>query len=281
MQYFLSVVFSIIASVSLQAQTGNTVYGQLDTIKVLALNCFHSEGAGATRYLVNGREVDSLEHAECLKNYQLIKSCQPCWLNTYDEEGRLLIQMVAYGDCGVGAYREYYPSGQLKVKGHFQETWAKDDHGKARVTACSARHGSWTYYHQDGSFWYDETWRNDRFIEQVPNQGRSEIWAVDLTFFGGYFDPQQDLLRIDLINKLTITPRYKNANHAAAVTGELEILLAGEAPITATFTPRSFPSLDLLALLSGKDNWRQKDARISLKFYVNGEFFKHVPLNFY
>lgn len=280
--YLSTLIVILFVSFGLQAQIGHSVYGSLDTLKAFQQSCYLSNDGGTSIYKVNGVITDSLTYESCQKNYALLKACTPCWLKMYTGGGdTLLYEMVAYGDCGVGAIRQYYPSGKLKLQGSYQESTDWDSTGKLKALDCSIKNGSWVYYKEDGSFWYDETWRNGRFIEQVPNLGKSEVWGIDLTFFGGQFHPDKDILRLDLLSKLTISPQYKNANRTAEVTGEIQVVHIGGGTKTTSFTPASYPYLSPESFLPESDTWDKKDLRIFLRFYVDGAYFRIYQLQFY
>jgi hypothetical protein len=187
------------------------------------------------------------------------------------------VEYAAYTDCPAGKYREYYPSGQLKLSGLYQENTT--DEWTDGVT-CGVKTGAWTYYHEDGTIHYDETWSKGRFLEQRPNLGQSEIWTVDLSLGGGAFNPREDLLRYDLLTKLVIAPRYKNANREGEVTGQLIVSQNGLYPKSASFDMWTYRDVDLDALLPDGDFDNNK-LSVQLEIFVKGERYTTMPLRIY
>jgi hypothetical protein len=206
-----------------------------------------------------------------------IQACTPCWLQRTDSTGQIVQAFVSYQDCPAGKYREYYPSGQLKVSGLYQENATKDwIPGKT----CGVKTGTWTYYKADGTIHYDETWSKGRFLEQHPNLGRSEIWTVDLSLGGGAFDPRETVLRYDLLTKLVIAPRYKNANRKGSVTGQLTVSEGGLYPKSANFDMWTYRDVDLDALLPDGEFDNSK-LLVRLEVFVDGVRHTSIPLRVY
>jgi hypothetical protein len=263
------------------AQTGIAAFGVLDTVSHQNKNCSVTLENGLLVYQVDGATVDSIQYSECQKNHLLMTNCQPCWSKVYDEEGMLLYEAATYTDCFIGGYRSYYPSGKVKTRGQFRSQAVRDSTETILPGTCSIKTGDWVYYQEDGTIDYEEIWNNGQFLQQIPNQEKSEVWAIDLTFFGGKFAPETATLRFDMVNKLTIQPLYKNANRAAEVTGVIEISCANHPSKSSEFTPTSFPYLDLNSLLPKDNNWKREDLLVALKFYVDSNYFKSYALKVY
>lgn len=206
-----------------------------------------------------------------------IKDCHPCWVRQTDSTGQVMQEWVAYEDCPAGKFRTYYPSGQLKMNGLYQEN--STDEWTPGVT-CGVKTGIWTYYKEDGTIHYDETWSKGRFLEQHPNLGRSEIWTVDLSLGGGDFNPHEAVLRYDLLTKLVIAPRYKNANREGTVTGQLTVSEDGISPKTATFDMWTYRDVDLEALLPDGE-FDGNNLSVRLEVFVDGVFYTGIPLRVY
>lgn len=226
---------------------GQSAYGKLDTI------------------VVNDANIEDL------------KACTPCWLRQTDSTGRINIEYAAYIDCPAGKYREYYPSGQLKLSGLYQENTTNE---WTDGVTCSVKTGVWTYYNEDGTIHYDETWSKGRFLEQHPNLGKSEIWTVDLSLGGGAFSPREDLLRYDLLTKLVIAPRYKNANREGEVTGQLIVSANGLYPKSANFNMWTYRDVDLDALLPDGE-FENNKLSVRLDIFVDGERYTSMALRIY
>jgi antitoxin component YwqK of YwqJK toxin-antitoxin module len=105
--------------------------------------------AGKVTYKVNGKEVDKKTYNMYQVTMNNMKTCKPCLLETYDINGTLLFKAAQYLDCMVGEWTEYYPSGKVKVAGHYREnehdTWDMLWDGGYCV-----KHGTWTYYDETG-----------------------------------------------------------------------------------------------------------------------------------
>lgn len=211
------------------------------------------------------------------KNFADIEACTPCWLQRTDSTGHVSAEYASYTDCPAGKYREYYPSGQLKTSGLYQEN-STDDWTPGKT--CGVKTGTWTYYNKDGTIHYDETWSKGRFLEQHPNLGRSEIWTVDLSLGGGYFDHLDAVLRYDLLTKLVIAPRYKNANREGKVTGQLIVSEGGLSPKFADFDLWTYRDVDLDALLPDGEFDNNK-LLVRLEVFVDGALYVGIPLRVY
>ena len=210
-------------------------------------------------------------------NSDAVADCKPCWLRFTDTTGRLHQEYVSYTDCPAGKYREYYASGQLKVNGLYQENTTDEwINGKT----CGVKTGVWTYYHENGTVHYDETWSKGRFLEQHPNQGRSEVWTIDLSLGGGAFNPREDILRYDLLTKLVIAPRYKNANREGSVTGQLIVSEKGLSSKSADFDMWTYRDVDLNALLPDGE-FDNDNLSVLLEVFVDEILYTTIPLRVY
>ncbi len=136
-----------------------SAYSQKDSIKSaykhLPLKRFYTVGIqkdsvkGKVTYKVNNKEVDKKTYSMYEVAQNNMKTCKPCLLETYNVEGVLLFKAVQYIDCMVGEWFEYYPSGKIKVVGHYREnetgTWDQLWDGGYCI-----KHGTWTYYDEKG-----------------------------------------------------------------------------------------------------------------------------------
>jgi len=206
-----------------------------------------------------------------------LQKCTPCWIQRVDSSGVITQEYVGRLDCPAGKYREYYPSGQLKVSGFHQEN-NTDDWISGKT--CGVKTGTWTYYKEDGTIHYDETWSKGRFLEQHPNLGRSEVWTIDISLGGGDFDYHEAILRYDLLTKLVIAPRYKNANREGEVTGQLIVSEDGLSPKSADFDMWTYRDVDLNALLPDGEFDNSK-LLVRLEVFVDGQFYASIPLRVY
>ena len=108
----------------------------------------------------------------------------------------------------MGSFKEYYSNGQVKLSGRFKEnpTGNWDD---IVGLGFSVPDGEWIYYNEHGKkSCIPEYWEDGYFIKQIPEQGKTEIWKVDLTLNGESIE--QKTLTPDQLKDLTITPRFKN-----------------------------------------------------------------------
>ena len=122
-------------------------------------------GSNSPRYFANCNEINKELFDSLKATKQNMINCKPCVLNYFDDAGNIIQSSMQYGDCLVGDYYQYYPSGQLKVKG----SWKKNFTGKwKRIWKrgyCSVIDGEWIYYSEEGDVLKTETYKNGVLIE--------------------------------------------------------------------------------------------------------------------
>jgi len=191
----------------------NTVYKNLEVRKFYSVGTSSSTTGGRTTYKINNRSVKKAIYDKYNDTWENMATCCPCILKSYNENDILLTEAVSCTDCGVGYYKEFYPNGQLKLKGQFRENstnnW-KDIYGRGY---CSIQDGMWLYFNDKGQINYIEIWDDGNFIEQRPKSNKIEIWKVDLSINGISVDTQK--IAVNEFHKLEVIPKYKNSNKSS------------------------------------------------------------------
>src|SRR5687767_13996363 len=141
------VLFSVLFLLSnaFGQRDSSSVYKNLKTKKFYRVNTSSQTTDSHTTYTVNGNEVCREYYQKYHSTWDNMANCCPCILQSYDENDVLLTEAVSCTDCLVGWYKEYYPSGQLKVIGHYKENptgrWRNIwDRGE-----CNVMMGEWIY----------------------------------------------------------------------------------------------------------------------------------------
>lgn len=167
MKIFITIVF-ILAVLDINAQNDTiNIYTNLDTKKYYYVSMSsQTKGMQPTKYKVNGNYVTKSEYEKFQNTNKSMTSCSPCVLQYYDINDLLLFEAVSYGECEVGDYKEFYPNGLVKVKGHFKENhsdnWNDFD--------CSIRDGLWFFYNEKSQIYKIQTWRDGKLIDQKPKK---------------------------------------------------------------------------------------------------------------
>jgi len=102
--------------------TAYSIRSSNNTCRIIA----NSTDSNSPRYYANCNEISKELFDSLNTTKKNIFKCKPCVLNYFDAMGNIIQTSMQYKDCMVGDYHEYYPSGQLKVKG----SWKKNYSGK-------------------------------------------------------------------------------------------------------------------------------------------------------
>ena len=246
MKQKISIVFILtvlVGSTYSQVDTG-TVYKHLKTRKFYAVGLSMQTNGDQSKYEVNGKEVNESTYRKYERTWKNMENCCPCILKYYDENDILLRKAVSCTDCGVGSFKEYYSNGQVKLSGRFKENPTGNWDDIEELGFCSVPDGEWIYYNEHGKELYSEYWEDGYFIKQIPEQGKTEIWKVDLTLNGESIE--QKTLTPDQLKDLTITPRFKNStSDSVELTIEFQASAKGRKYLEQTFTLDSFKLFDL------------------------------------
>lgn len=203
----------VVFSVKSPCQTDtNSVYKNLEIKKSYAVNLeSHFVDEKAVSYKVNGRRVDAKTYQKFDKVNQESDDCCPCFLREYTENEVLIRENVVCGDCGVGVFKGFFPSGKVKIAGQFKENPTGNWEDISARGYCNVRTGIWFYYNELNGFHYlqyIEKWDNGQFIEQKPESNRPEIWGFDYLINAIKIDTQA--ITIAEFKTSQIIPKYKN-----------------------------------------------------------------------
>lgn len=248
---FLATLCVIFCQKMFSQISDSSVYGSLVVKKIHSVY-LTSHGTLRNRsYQVNGREVSQQVYERYEREDSVWYTRCPFILRRYNEREVIVSEMVSCSDCGVGYYKEFYPSKRLKVKGQYKENPTGNWKDISERGFCSEPTGKWFYYEErdtnyhikytedwnDGKpigtwlyYNYDpkrksndivriEKWNNGEFVEQKPESREVEIWSVRLLLGEAIVDSQ--VLNIADIRNLNIVPKYKNKSRSTSLTVEL------------------------------------------------------------
>lgn len=158
--------FLLFVSSQVQAQTGDSPYGKLDTLKYYDISLSHSNFNGKSTYTVNGKETDAATYERYKTVWDNVEKCTPCYAKTYDINEQLMEEGHRYTDCQVGKWIEYYPSGAIKLTGEFKVNPTRRWKNAWNRGYCSRKEGTWNYYDETGNLTKTEIWENGELIDK-------------------------------------------------------------------------------------------------------------------
>ena len=203
----------------------NSIYKNLEIKKSYAVNLeSHFVNGKAVSYKVNGRGVDEKYYQKFHKANQESDKCCPCFLREYNENEILVKEGVVCGDCGVGALKKFFPSGNVRITGRFKENPTGNWDDISRRGYCSIPTGTWFFYNELNGFHYlqyIEKWDNGEFIEQRPESNKPEIWDYDFLINAIKIDTQA--ITIADFKTSQIIPKYKNKLRFPNLTAKVSV----------------------------------------------------------
>ena len=122
-------------------------------------------------YKVNGKVVNKstfdMANKENEGNWKNINTCKPCLMLTYDDKDKLVLirKAIQYMDCFIGFYIEYYPSGKVKIVGHYLENNTEKWSIRFITKKFCKRDGVWLYYDESGRMTKIEKYKNGELIK--------------------------------------------------------------------------------------------------------------------
>lgn len=259
-----------------QRDTG-TVYKNLETRKSYAVNLISRNGEGKIIYEVNGKKVSKQVYDKYHSTWKNMVTCCPCILKSYDENDILLRESVSCADCEVGWFKDYFPNGNLKLKGNYKENPTGNWKNIWDRGYCNVPDGEWIYFNENGETLYSEFWDNGVFIKQFPEQSFAEIWDVELILNGKKIDTQK--IALSKIKDLVIKPKYKNHNTNTKLTIKFEVSALNHKINEKQFTIESFKNIDVASMLSEVGIPKEKITFFMLSVYNNGIGLKGFYLN--
>ena len=161
----------LLAQHTLSADTTKTIYKSLPTLKNYAISSSSLVSADTSWFKLGDKEVDEKTYRKYTKYTDNINKCKPCILLSYDTSENLLYKNVAYGDCRVGYWIEYYRNGKVKVTGHYKEN-ATDNWENLFERGYCKQDGVWTYFNKSGLTIYAEIWKDGKLLKRVKRKGK-------------------------------------------------------------------------------------------------------------
>lgn len=277
-EHILLIILTIAFGKAFGQTDTTTVYKGLETKKFYSVGLSSNTINGRGTYEVNGKKVAQSTYEKYMSTWENMKTCCPCILKTYDEKDVLIKEAVSCTDCGVGVFTEFYPNGKVKLSGRYKEnpTGNWDDLWKRGF--CNVRDGKWTYFNENGDTLYAEYWQDGKFIKQIPEQNKTEIWKIDLTLKGEIID--QQILTIEQVKELVVTPKFKNSHRDnVKLTINFEVSAVGHKQNKKTFTLESFKSIDVNKMLSDVGIPADKKTTFMLEVCNNGTIIARYYLN--
>lgn len=272
---FLLIILTILLGQAFGQTDTASVYKGLEKKKFYIVDL--SQINGGASYALNGKPISKATYDRYMSVMNNIETCRPCILECYNENEVLLSESVHYSDCCVGSFKDFYPNGKVKLSGRFKENPTGNWEHIAERGYCNVPDGEWTYFNPKGPVLYSEFWKDGEFIKQVPEQKKTEIWKVDVTLNGEKLDKQ--LLTIEQIKELIITPKFKNGNRANVnLTVKLTIIV-GNVPSSESFSIENFKTIDVAKILSDITPAPDNKVSFSLRIFNNGDEIESYQLN--
>jgi hypothetical protein len=221
----------------------------LEIKKRYAVNTSEKIIDGVITYWVNDNKVSKLMYQKFKKDAEFINCC-PCIQQYYSDREVLLFETVSCSDCEIGWFKSYYPNGNLKLAAHHKENPTNDWSNIYQRGYCSVPDGVFTYFNENGDTLYSEYWKNGEFINQVPEQQKTEIWKTQLLLDGKVIDPNIPLTP-EQVSSLSIQFKFKNQN-TTDLNIEIEVTISAEGykQNFKKYTLETFKHIDIMELIS-------------------------------
>jgi len=142
-------------------------YKTLDTLPFYNVGMRAETVNGNSKYWVNDKRVDQATYVKYKSVWDNIDKCRPCYFKTYDVDDVLLYEGAQCTDCRVGSWLEYYPSGVVKIRGHYKENSSNDWEDLWKRKLCSVKHGKWITYSEGGEIQLIEVFWNGKLVEEL------------------------------------------------------------------------------------------------------------------
>jgi hypothetical protein len=227
--------------------TTKSVYKGLLTKKFYKVNYSSSLINGVTVYKINNNEVTKSNYDKYHDNWINMETCKPCILKTYDINNKLLYKGIQYTDCRVGFWIEYFPNGKVKLIAHYKENESSDWNNAWNRGFCKLD-GACTYFNDKGQINYTEYWKQGEFIKQIPEQTKTELWNVLITFDNVKIGKK--ILTPKQVSEIIITPQFKNSStDGTNITIKFKILAVGHKQISDTLTLEKFNTINVQEML--------------------------------
>ncbi len=262
----LSIPFIFLIGQVLSQNDSVSSYKNLETKKYYSATFRMSKINGKEVYTLNDKLVDKETYLKFKDTFENMVNCKPCILQTYDENDILLREGITYTDAQVGYFKEYYSNGQIKLRGFYKENTTGNWDNICSRNLCNIPIGTWTYYDEKGEVLYTEKWENGQFIEQIPEQEKTEIWKTELTLNGE--DVSNKILLSNEVNQLVISPKFKNSTRENLnFTLKFEASTVGRKVVHLASNTDDLKTVDIERLLI--ENGFKSNDQIQFSFNIN------------
>ena len=262
---------------TLITDTTKSVYKNLTIRKFYSLGYSSSSKDNITTYKINDKEVDKTTYDKYHSTWKNMETCKPCILLSYDYNDKLLTKGIQYTDCIVGFWIEYFPNGKVKLIGHYKEN-KEGNWDSAYDKGFCRPDGNWSYFNEQGKKLYSEIWKEGQFIKQVPEQTKTELWTVEITYNGVQVNNQT--LNPKQVREIKIIPKFKNSKRTGTnLTVKFEIATTGHKIINQTFALADFTKIDVQKMLLESGVTKTETASCSIMVFNNGENISNAWLN--
>lgn len=136
----------------------------IDTL-VLFYGSLNSVGTGQyIKYLINNKPTDRETFYKFKKTQSNIVNCKPCFLKRFDANENLIMESLCYGDLPFGIYTTFYPNGNVKIRGKYNEN-NTGDWTKLIERGFGKKEGTWIYYDENGNILKTEKYSENKLID--------------------------------------------------------------------------------------------------------------------
>jgi hypothetical protein len=222
-----------------------------------------------TTYKINGKEVDKATYEKYHDTWGTIETCKPCIVLAYDYNDKLLHKGIQYMDCPVGYWIEYFPNGKVKLIGHFKENEAGNWENAYERGFCR-EDGVWTYFNETGKQLFSEYWKDGQFIKQVPEQSKTELCAVEVTY--NSVSVKNQILTPKQVAEIKFNPKFKNSKRTGTnLTVKFEVAPIGHKIVSQTFSLADFSKINVQKMLLESGVTPTETASCSIMVFNNGD----------
>jgi len=143
-----------------------SAYGNLPTLKTYSVSSSSLTSDDTSWFKIDGNNVDEKTYRKFGETIGVYDQCKPCVMLSFDTSERLLHKWIAYSECRIGYWIEYYPGGNVKVVGHYRENETANWNNLLERGYC-IKDGTWTYFNEKGNVTRTEIWEKGKRIKTI------------------------------------------------------------------------------------------------------------------
>ena len=163
-RFLFPAVFLLTLLLAAFRSPGGKDHTKIDTLTFYDVSTSMSTVKGKPVYKVSGKVVGKAEYDKYASAWDNISKCTPCYLQHYSEDGKLTGEGLQYTDCRIGAWKEYYPDGKLKLSGHYRENPTNNWRNLYDRGYCSVKEGQWIYLSPSGDTTATEQYEKGKLV---------------------------------------------------------------------------------------------------------------------